>query len=66
MNLSKQDMVIVEQALQQAIQQETDYQVISTYQEVLDKIQEADRKQTAAIRALDGFRYDYDDTSDLQ
>ncbi|WP_199445780.1 hypothetical protein [Bacillus weihaiensis] len=56
MNVSKNDQVIIEQALRIASQNSTDYQEIEQYESVLKRMNSDDSKN-------DGFRYDYDDSS---
>lgn len=69
MDFTSQDIVMIEQALHVAIQNETSEKGKQNYREVLLKLQtssdEALRAVTAAAAPLDGFRYDYDDVSDL-
>ncbi|HZG56042.1 hypothetical protein [Paenibacillus sp.] len=69
MQLNRYDMAIIEQALREAINQGADYHKISTYQSVLGKMQEMYSGDPVAggmsAAAQDGFRYDYDDRSDL-
>lgn len=56
MNFSKEDIVIIEQALQAVSNSSTDYQELEQYKTVLQKL-----KNNGEIPQLDGFRYDYDD-----
>ncbi|WP_199614603.1 hypothetical protein [Paenibacillus alkalitolerans] len=69
MQLNPHDMAVIEQALREAINQGADYHKISTYQSVLGKLQEYNHADPVARRtantALDGFRYDYDDSVDV-
>lgn len=64
---STNDQAVIEDALRQAMANETDYQAILAYQEVLNKIQGKNSLETSAgeITSNDGFRYDYDDASDV-
>lgn len=59
MNISKDDQAILEQALHSALANSTDYSEIDMYEQLLKKFSavEVENKQ------LDGFRYDYDDSS---
>lgn len=66
MNLSSNDMAVIEQALSNGINQGFDYQSILAYREVLSKlqglpIQHNGIKVDAGNLPKDGFRYDYDD-----
>lgn len=71
MQLNKQDFMIIEQALREAINQGADYHKISTYQSVLGKLQEQhaqDHFGSANMnrhQQLDGFRYGYDDSAEV-
>jgi hypothetical protein len=71
MQIEPQDLAVIEQALKQAIAGGADYQEILTYQEVLNKLhgKKAQPSTTLQVDAglppLDGFRYDYDDSSDI-
>jgi hypothetical protein len=58
MNIEKNDLAIVEQAIRCAMNQTSDYQEVYAYQGILDKI-------LSNKNNLDGFRYDYDDSSDF-
>jgi hypothetical protein len=67
-NWDQNDLVVVQEALKSAMANESDYQAILTYQEVLDKITQGDINQAKGANVAaqqDGFRYDYDDASDL-
>lgn len=72
MNINSQDLAVIEQSLKQTIANGADYQEILTYQAVLDKIQGKEAQASpnlqvnAELPALDGFRYDYDDSSELK
>ncbi|WP_417900592.1 hypothetical protein ABN702_10385 [Bacillus haimaensis] len=57
MNNSKDEAAILEQALQFALANSTDYQEIGMYEQVLSKFHKKNQTQ------MDGFRYDYDDSS---
>lgn len=63
MQLNKDDQAIIEQALKTAAANTTDYQEIYAYEGVLEKLNSASRTNSGA--QADGFRYDYDDSSDL-
>ncbi|WJH34121.1 hypothetical protein MJA45_16270 [Paenibacillus aurantius] len=73
MEWTDQDKAVLEMALNTVIAHSGDYQEIGIYREVLDKLQGKQnpaasmRVDTAAFPedAEDGFRYDYDDASDL-
>lgn len=69
MNLSRNDLTVIEQALKQAMNNDADYQAITAYQQVLDKLKEQSAAEEPAagaqVTATDGFRYDYDDASDV-
>jgi putative IMPACT (imprinted ancient) family translation regulator len=72
MNLTNQDMAIVEQALQEAMNNVSDYQAIMAYQNVLNKLKSEGKEQGYTTRnndsrvlSDDALRYDYDDSSDL-
>lgn len=56
MNIIKEDIAVIEQALKFASQNSSDYEEISQYESVLQKLK---NKSTDAQH--DGFRYDYDD-----
>ncbi|TDF99577.1 hypothetical protein [Paenibacillus piri] len=69
MNFTSQDIAVIEQALQLAIQNEAKSSKANQFREVLTKLQAS---ATAAIQgqylqtvAHDGLRFDYDDSSDL-
>ncbi|WLR43573.1 hypothetical protein LC087_05300 [Bacillus carboniphilus] len=57
-SFSKQDEVIVEQALRLASINSTDYHEIEQYQRVLKKFAQ---QTDSLIAEEDGFRFDYDD-----
>jgi hypothetical protein len=57
MNITKDELAIVEQALFSALANSTDYQEINMYEKMLLKFKNKDNNST------DGFRYDYDDSS---
>ncbi|MFD2673037.1 hypothetical protein [Marinicrinis sediminis] len=72
-SLNTTDYAVIEQALREAMNRGTDYQVMMQYRDVLTKLQgypsetgafsmEQTRNQSAE---LDGFRYDYDDNAGL-
>jgi predicted transcriptional regulator len=58
MNVSTNDVAIIEQALKAAVLNSTDYEEIEQFESVLKKL----NKETNSIQN-DGFRYDYDDNS---
>ncbi|MFD3447580.1 hypothetical protein ACFDTO_23605 [Microbacteriaceae bacterium 4G12] len=62
MRLDNNDTTIIEHALQVAVANSTDYQEIYQYQSVLEKFKKA--LDTIEIEP-DGFRYDYDDRSNV-
>jgi|GEM_PF-1501269 len=69
MNVSMKDLVIIEHALHELIAAGTDEQNRKKYQQVLENLH-SQRQQTSQANAgstvmMDGFRYDYDDASDL-
>ncbi len=57
MNFSKEDMVIIEQALKTASKTTSDYKEIEQYESVRQKLNTNGENNNQ----LDGFRYDYDD-----
>ncbi|MCM3616304.1 hypothetical protein M3936_01800 [Sutcliffiella horikoshii] len=57
MNISKDDQAILEQALHAALSNSTDYNEIDMYEKLLKKFSAVENKN------LDGFRYDYGDSS---
>jgi hypothetical protein len=59
MNISKDDQAILEHALHSALANSTDYNEIDMYEQLLKKFSAVENK------SLDGFRYDYDDSSSL-
>mgnify|MGYP005748340335 CR=1 FL=1 len=56
MNFSSDDRAVLEQALQYAASNSSDYQEIMMYEQLLTKL-----KSPSKSIAKDGFRYDYDD-----
>ncbi|MFX3625279.1 MAG: hypothetical protein ACE3JP_14935 [Ectobacillus sp.] len=58
MNFDDNDKAIIEQALKAAAANTPDYQEIYQYESVLAKLSKNNAQE-------DGFRYDYDDSSDL-
>lgn len=62
MNIDGNDKAIIEQALKAAAANTTDYQEIYQYESVLEKL---GTKSVGANAKEDGFRYDYDDSSDV-
>lgn len=67
MDFTSQDIVIIEQALQNAIKSQGESGNIRSYQEVLSKLKTnaAAAMQSTKYSLQDGFRFDYDDSSDL-
>ncbi|WP_456274841.1 hypothetical protein [Bacillus sp. AK031] len=63
MRFTEEDQAIIEQALKAASANTADYQEITQYQKVLEKFQTSINKDGTAMH--DGFRYDYDDASDV-
>ncbi|NLP50605.1 hypothetical protein [Bacillus sp. RO1] len=59
MDISKDDQAILEQALHSALANSTDYNEIDMYEQLLKKFSAAGVENNQ----LDGFRYDYDDSS---
>lgn len=59
MNISKDDQAILEQALHAALTNSTDYSEIEMYEQLLKKFSAV----AVENKQLDGFRYDYDDSS---
>lgn len=57
MDVSKNDLAIIELALKTAAINSTDYEEIEQFESVLKKLD----KDSSAQK--DGFRYDYDDSS---
>lgn len=60
MNISNDDASIIERALKVALVNSTDYEEIAQFESVIQKF-------TAGKPSIlkDGFRYDYDDSSDV-
>jgi hypothetical protein len=56
LNILKEDVAIIEQALKVASKNSSDYEEISQYESVLQKL-----KSGSTNAQHDGFRYDYDD-----
>ncbi|WP_175596789.1 hypothetical protein [Bacillus sp. MRMR6] len=56
MDVSTNDLAIIEQALKAAVANSTDYSEIEQFESVLKKL-----KSTSSEAQMDGFRYDYDD-----
>jgi hypothetical protein len=68
MDFTSQDIVLIEKALHAAIKHEASDHTRRELHEVLLKLQTSSRgalRAEAAAAPLDGFRYDYDDSSDL-
>ncbi len=67
MNLSSNDLAIIEQALRDGINHGYDYQVMMNYRSVLSKLQgfptQHEGLMVEAGEPKDGFRYDHDDNS---
>lgn len=71
MNITKEELELIEQALQAAIAAEGNDEQIRSYRNVLMRLH-ADRRQAGGqaqpgfgMMMEDGFRYDYDDASDF-
>jgi hypothetical protein len=56
MEVSTNDLAIIEQALKEAVSNSTDYSEIEQFEAVLKKL-----KNSSSEAQTDGFRYDYDD-----
>ncbi|MEW9050529.1 MAG: hypothetical protein AB2392_05190 [Neobacillus sp.] len=56
MDVSTNDLAIIEQALKEAVSNSTDYSEIEQFEAVLKKL-----KNSSSEAQTDGFRYDYDD-----
>ncbi|WP_438445782.1 hypothetical protein [Gorillibacterium sp. sgz5001074] len=69
MNITKEELELIEQALQTAIAAESNDDQIRSYRNVLKRLH-ADRsggpQPGFGMMLEDGFRYDYDDASDLR
>ncbi|MFC0214698.1 hypothetical protein ACFFK0_20025 [Paenibacillus chartarius] len=70
MNFTSQDVVLIEMALHSAIQHETNESKRRELREVLQKLKSSSydalhSESSAAAPPMDGFRYDYDDSVDL-
>lgn len=70
MNIKSDELDLIEQALQAAIAAETNDDQIRSYRSVLKRLH-ADRQGAGpqpgfGMMLEDGFRYDYDDASDLR
>ncbi|WP_409250604.1 hypothetical protein V1502_10505 [Bacillus sp. SCS-153A] len=63
MNFYKEDKAIIEQALKNACAKTKGPHSVFHYQKVLQKFQPNNGMETPA--GQDGFRYDYDDASDV-
>jgi hypothetical protein len=71
LNLNGQERAVIEQALRVAINNSGDYQKMIHYREVLTKLQGIPVTDYAAPGTRgeeldDGFRYDFDDSSDVR
>ncbi|WP_409346912.1 hypothetical protein [Paenibacillus sp. MBLB4367] len=71
MSLNSQDITVVEQALNHAIEMEEDERQVRMYREVLLKLHLSSLQAVSGMMEPgtmfdDGFRYDYDDSSDLK
>lgn len=66
MNLSSNDLAIIEQALRDGMNHGYDYQVMLNYRSVLSKLQGFPTQHDGLIieagETLDGFRYDHNDS----
>ncbi|UUZ79258.1 hypothetical protein LJK88_29205 [Paenibacillus sp. P26] len=70
MDFTSQDIAVIEQALQIAIRKQESESKAYPFQEVLSKLKvnasaAMNYEPHRTTAALDGFRYDYDDSSDL-
>ncbi|MVP00409.1 hypothetical protein [Paenibacillus lutrae] len=72
MNFTSQDISVIEKSLQHAIRSEQSEMKAAEFREVLQKLQVSSMKALqltseaeADESSRDGFRYDYDDSSDL-
>ncbi|MDR6225745.1 hypothetical protein [Desmospora profundinema] len=63
MNLDKQECRLVAEALQLALQNNSDPDKARRYRELLERVQS--RGQVLSPAFEDGFRYDYDDSSQV-
>ncbi|MGD6801872.1 hypothetical protein ACQCVK_14270 [Rossellomorea vietnamensis] len=63
MKLSSEEQAVIEKALKSAYGHTTDQEELKLYQGVLKKLQAGKNVQAPANQ--DGFRYDYDDSSDV-
>ncbi len=68
MDLNRNDLAVIEQALREAINNGVDYQAMINYRNVLTKLQniptaESNLRVEAGAAPMDGFRYDYDDNA---
>ncbi|MEW9669291.1 hypothetical protein [Ammoniphilus sp. 3BR4] len=67
---TRNDLAVIEEALKEAMANQADYQAVLAYQEVLQKLQGKSGmgntlEANVGEAARDGYRYDYDDSSDL-
>lgn len=67
---STNDFAVIEEALKEAMANQADYQAVLAYQEVLQKLQGKSAAENTLEANIgqpnqDGFRYDFDDASDL-
>ncbi|RXT05681.1 hypothetical protein [Ammoniphilus sp. CFH 90114] len=67
---SNNDLAVIEEALKEAMANQADYQAVLAYQEVLQKLQGNPGTGDALTANVgepvqDGFRYDYDDSSNV-
>ena len=63
MDFTREDQAIIEQALKTACANTKDHHAVFQYQKVLQKFPGNSEMETLANH--DGFRYDYDDASDV-
>ncbi|MEK8128597.1 hypothetical protein WMW72_11840 [Paenibacillus filicis] len=68
MDFTSQDIAVIEQALQIAIRSQSESGKAYSYQEVLSKLKtRASAAMTSSHLAFqDGYRFDYDDSADLE
>ncbi|SDC47179.1 hypothetical protein SAMN02799630_00239 [Paenibacillus sp. UNCCL117] len=67
MGFTSQDIAVIEQALQIAIRSQSDASKSAAYQEVLGKLRAnaSSAMSSSHLAFQDGYRFDYDDSTDL-
>ncbi|TLS38978.1 hypothetical protein [Pseudalkalibacillus caeni] len=71
MILNREDLAVIQQALNEMVQNKTDSQNMQHCQELLNKLNRTEKNTNPMMNfdvesfMNDGFRYDYDDSSDL-